>query len=99
MTGASFQYQLATSPQAGEYVSTTNTSHTFASLASGTSYSISVATVGAMGFESEKVQLHMVTTSKVFFSVPKQSTFLFHLYCLVTFTSLKSLSNNQDRSV
>ncbi|XP_044047807.1 receptor-type tyrosine-protein phosphatase eta-like isoform X3 [Siniperca chuatsi] len=63
MTGASFHYQLTfTSHLGGTYITTTNTSQTFASLLSGTSYNISVATVGAMDFESEKVQIHMVTT-------------------------------------
>lgn len=93
MTGASFHYQLTNiSHQGGEYISATSTSHTFNSLLSGTSYNISVATVGVMGFESEKVQIHMVTTSKGFISVPEQRAstriFLFQIYCLVTFTSL-----------
>nr|XP_046249269.1 receptor-type tyrosine-protein phosphatase beta-like isoform X6 [Scatophagus argus] len=63
MTGASFQYRLdITSPQRGVYISGTNTQHTFDSLFSGTSYNISVATVGALSFESKDVQIHMVTT-------------------------------------
>ncbi|KAL7403339.1 hypothetical protein ABVT39_027926 [Epinephelus coioides] len=63
MSGASFHYQLTIlSLQGGEYIRTNNTSHTFTPLLSGTSYNISVATVGVMGFESEKVQIHMVTT-------------------------------------
>nr|XP_033491214.1 receptor-type tyrosine-protein phosphatase eta isoform X7 [Epinephelus lanceolatus] len=63
MSGASFYYQLTNlSLQGGEYIRTNNTSHTFSPLLSGTSYNISVATVGVMGFESEKVQIHMVTT-------------------------------------
>ncbi|XP_049928086.1 receptor-type tyrosine-protein phosphatase eta isoform X2 [Epinephelus moara] len=63
MSGASFHYQLTNLPlQGGEYIRTNNTSHTFTPLLSGTSYTISVATVGVMGFESEKVQIHMVTT-------------------------------------
>ncbi|XP_049429858.1 receptor-type tyrosine-protein phosphatase eta [Epinephelus fuscoguttatus] len=63
MSGASFHYQLTNlSLQGGEYIRTHNTSHTFTPLLSGTSYNISVATVGVMGFESEKVQIHMVTT-------------------------------------
>lgn len=103
MNGASFYYQLTNlSAQGGTYI-TTNTSHTFGSLLSGTSYNFSVATVGAMNFESEMVQIYMVTTSKSFIYVPKQCadahTFMFHLYYLVTFISLKFLSNNQDRSV
>ncbi|XP_070687308.1 receptor-type tyrosine-protein phosphatase eta-like [Pempheris klunzingeri] len=73
MTGASFQYYLTnTSPQGGEFVPSTNTSHTFPLLLSGTSYDISVATVGVMGFESEKVQIYMVTTRP--FSVKNLNT-------------------------
>ncbi len=93
MNGASFRYLLTNTPhQRGEYISATRTSHTFNSLLSGTSYNISVATVGAIDFESEKVQINMVTTSKGFISVPMQRAstgiFPFHLYCLVTLTSL-----------
>ncbi|KAK9516915.1 hypothetical protein VZT92_024823 [Zoarces viviparus] len=64
MTGATFHYQLTkSSPHGDEHDTTTyNTSHTFTSLLSGTSYNFSVATVGAMGFKSEKVQINMVTT-------------------------------------
>ncbi|XP_074490158.1 phosphatidylinositol phosphatase PTPRQ [Sebastes fasciatus] len=63
MTGTSFHYQLGISPtQGGGYINTTNTSHTFDSLRSGTPFNFSVATVGAIGFESERVQIHMVTT-------------------------------------
>ncbi|XP_041794912.1 receptor-type tyrosine-protein phosphatase eta isoform X3 [Chelmon rostratus] len=63
MAGASFQYWLTYTPaQGGEYIPATNTSYTIASLLSGTSYNISVTTVGAMDFESEAVQIHMVTT-------------------------------------
>ncbi|XP_029290476.1 receptor-type tyrosine-protein phosphatase eta-like isoform X3 [Cottoperca gobio] len=63
MTGASFYYQLTNqSPQRRESINTTNTCHTFDFLLSGTSYNISIATVGPMGFESEKIQINMVTT-------------------------------------
>ncbi|XP_037623767.1 receptor-type tyrosine-protein phosphatase eta isoform X4 [Sebastes umbrosus] len=63
MTGTSFHYQLGISPtQGGGYINTTNTSHTFDSLRSGTPFNFFVATVGAIGFESERVQIHMVTT-------------------------------------
>lgn len=73
MISTSFQYQLTiTSSERGEYIPGTSNSHTFASLLSGTSYNISVATVGAVGFESQKVQIHMVTTSKGFISVPEK---------------------------
>lgn len=71
MTGASFFYQLTYTTQQGrENISTTTTTnYTFAPLPSGTSYNIYVATVGVMGFESGKVQIPMVTTSKDFISV------------------------------
>uniref|UniRef100_A0A3Q3L5T9 protein-tyrosine-phosphatase n=1 Tax=Mastacembelus armatus TaxID=205130 RepID=A0A3Q3L5T9_9TELE len=73
MTSASFVYQLNNTPsQGGGCFNTTHTSYTFDSLLSGTSYNISVATVGAMGFMSEKVYSFMVTTSKGFISLPKQ---------------------------
>ncbi|XP_041651495.1 receptor-type tyrosine-protein phosphatase eta isoform X7 [Cheilinus undulatus] len=63
MSGASFFYQLTNiSAKEGNFISTTSTSHTFSSLLSGTSYNISVATVGASDFQSAKVYRHMVTT-------------------------------------
>ncbi|XP_039665211.1 receptor-type tyrosine-protein phosphatase eta isoform X4 [Perca fluviatilis] len=66
MDGASFYYQLTKLPaQGGENITTSNTSYTsytFGSLLSGTPYNFSVATVGAMGFQSESVQIYMVTT-------------------------------------
>lgn len=73
VTVASFQYRLTiTSHEAEVYIPGNNTHHTFASLLSGTSYNISVATVGAMGFESEEVQIHLVNTSKgLYFCTPK----------------------------
>lgn len=67
MAVGSFSYRLSiTSPGEGVIVSVTNTSHRFASLLSGTPYNISVLTVGALGFESEEVQIFMVNTSKSF---------------------------------
>uniref|UniRef100_A0A8C3GCJ4 protein-tyrosine-phosphatase n=1 Tax=Cyclopterus lumpus TaxID=8103 RepID=A0A8C3GCJ4_CYCLU len=70
MAGAIFHYQLTDlSLQGEENNSTTNTTYTnhyFTSLLSGTSYNISIATVGAMGFKSEKVHINKVTTSKGF---------------------------------
>ncbi|KAM9351963.1 receptor-type tyrosine-protein phosphatase eta-like [Symphorus nematophorus] len=69
MTGASFQYRLKISQGGEEYVPGTNTKHTFESLLSGTSYNISIETVGVMGFVSEKVQIDKVTTRP--FSVVK----------------------------
>ncbi|XP_058501447.1 receptor-type tyrosine-protein phosphatase eta [Solea solea] len=63
MTGASFSYKLTHTPSQGNgSVSTTNTTHTFNSLISGTSYNISIVTVGVMDFESEEVHIYMVTT-------------------------------------
>ncbi|XP_032379279.1 receptor-type tyrosine-protein phosphatase eta [Etheostoma spectabile] len=63
MNGASFFYQLTKPSAQGEkYINTSKTSHTFDTLLSGTSYNFSVATVGAMGFESERVQIYMVNT-------------------------------------
>ncbi|XP_052336639.1 receptor-type tyrosine-protein phosphatase eta-like isoform X50 [Oncorhynchus keta] len=43
-------------------VTLTNTSHTLPSLSSGTPYNISVATVGVLGLQSEKVWSSLVTT-------------------------------------
>ncbi|XP_054475501.1 tenascin-X-like isoform X1 [Anoplopoma fimbria] len=63
MMGATFHYKLTIqSTQGEEYTTTTNTSHTFTSLHSGTFYNFSVATVGQMGFESEKIPINMVAT-------------------------------------
>ncbi|XP_022610174.1 receptor-type tyrosine-protein phosphatase eta isoform X3 [Seriola dumerili] len=63
MTGASFVYKLTNTPSQGDGVFITNTtSHTFAPLLSGTSYNISIVTVGVMGFESERVHIYFVTT-------------------------------------
>lgn len=71
MINTSFQYRLTiTSLEGGLCTPGTSNSHSFASLLSGTPYNISVATVGAMGFESQKV-IDMVTTSKGFISVPE----------------------------
>ncbi|XP_008298883.1 receptor-type tyrosine-protein phosphatase eta isoform X2 [Stegastes partitus] len=66
MSGASFYYQVTNTPsQRGGNVTTnttTGTSHTFASLPSGTSFNLSVVTVGVGGFESGRVYSEMVTT-------------------------------------
>lgn len=76
MTAGSFSYRLSiTSPGGGVNISVTNTSHSFASLLSGTPYNISVLTVGALGFESEEVQLNMVNTSKSFVRMIEKKTF------------------------
>ncbi|KAI3371524.1 hypothetical protein L3Q82_024105, partial [Scortum barcoo] len=60
MTAALFYYRLTY--QGGNNTIVYNTNYTFDSLLSGTSYNISVATVGPMGFESEAVHIHMATT-------------------------------------
>ncbi|XP_074533307.1 receptor-type tyrosine-protein phosphatase beta [Halichoeres trimaculatus] len=63
MTGASFFYRLSDiSAQRGNDISVNSTSHTFTALLSGTPYNISVATEGAMGFQSDRVQISMVNT-------------------------------------
>ncbi|CAI5664714.1 unnamed protein product [Oreochromis niloticus] len=63
MTGAKFYYLLTyTSSQQSSNINTTNTSWNFSSLSSGTSYNISVTTVGELGFQSETVYIYMVTT-------------------------------------
>ncbi|XP_025765267.1 titin [Oreochromis niloticus] len=63
MTGAKFYYLLTyTSSQQSNNINTTNTSWNFSSLSSGTSYNISVTTVGELGFQSETVYIYMVTT-------------------------------------
>ncbi|TNN87990.1 Receptor-type tyrosine-protein phosphatase eta [Liparis tanakae] len=76
MTAAMFHYQLTyTSPQGEENTTTTsNTSHSLTSLLSGTSYNISIATVGAMGFNSEKVHIYKVTTRPLSVKLLKVST-------------------------
>ncbi|KAM8891688.1 receptor-type tyrosine-protein phosphatase beta isoform 1-T1 [Spinachia spinachia] len=62
MTGAMFYYQLIKRLlQIEEYNTTTNTSHCFTGLLSGTSYNISIETVGAMYLKSEKVQITVTT--------------------------------------
>uniref|UniRef100_A0A3Q1AWF7 protein-tyrosine-phosphatase n=1 Tax=Amphiprion ocellaris TaxID=80972 RepID=A0A3Q1AWF7_AMPOC len=66
MSGASFHYQVTNKPSQGggniTINTTTATNHTFASLPSGTSFNISVVTVGVLGFESGRVYSDMVTT-------------------------------------
>lgn len=79
MTGTSFKYRLSiTSPEERVLLPSTHTSHTFTSLLSGTPYNISITTVGALNFESEEVQIHMVTTSKGFISALQR----FHRFTL-----------------
>ncbi|XP_047452281.1 receptor-type tyrosine-protein phosphatase eta isoform X25 [Mugil cephalus] len=59
MSGASFSYQMNIKPSLGGEITnitnSTNTSHTFTSLLSGTSYHISVATVGLRNYMSAGV--------------------------------------------
>uniref|UniRef100_A0A3Q2PB63 protein-tyrosine-phosphatase n=1 Tax=Fundulus heteroclitus TaxID=8078 RepID=A0A3Q2PB63_FUNHE len=60
---SSYQYNLTYSlSQEDEKVPSLTTNHTLLALLSGTSYNISVKTVGPMGFESESVYKYMVTT-------------------------------------
>lgn len=77
MTGASFSYRCIIPSQRVVKIPSTLTRHNFTSLLSGTPYNISVFTVGPMGFESDKVQIHRVTTSKGFISVSDASCALF----------------------
>ncbi|TKS73223.1 Receptor-type tyrosine-protein phosphatase eta [Collichthys lucidus] len=64
MTNASFKYLLSNILSQGVlYIASTTATHNFTSLRSGTSYNISVATVGAMDFQSEKVKFYSVTTN------------------------------------
>ncbi|XP_069577895.1 receptor-type tyrosine-protein phosphatase eta-like [Brachyistius frenatus] len=66
MTGASFSYLLTKILSfGGENIQTNtanNTNYTFSSLLPGTSFNISVATLGLMGFESGRVYKYIVTT-------------------------------------
>lgn len=87
MTGANFYYRLTyTSSQQSNNTNTTNTRMNISSLSSGTSYNISVKTLGELGFQSETVYVYMVTTSKAFISVKKYwrslGSLLFHYYCM-----------------
>ncbi|KAM8750626.1 receptor-type tyrosine-protein phosphatase beta-like isoform 2-T2 [Acanthopagrus schlegelii] len=72
MTGARFLYRCIIPSQSGVDIPSNRTSHNFTSLLSGTPYNISVFTVGPLGFESDKVQIHEVTTRP--FAVMKLST-------------------------
>lgn len=73
MSKVSFHYRVSiTAPEGGVDVPGTITSHTFTSLLSGTSYNLTVLTVGALGFESEEVQIDPVTTSKSFVPVSQK---------------------------
>lgn len=73
MTSEQFHYRMSiTSSSTTVLVSGTNTSHTFASLLSGTPYNLTVRTVGALDFESEEVRIFMVNTSKSFVPVSEK---------------------------
>ncbi|XP_034032788.1 receptor-type tyrosine-protein phosphatase eta isoform X2 [Thalassophryne amazonica] len=64
MTDTSFHYLVTIIPSQGPIntTNTTSTSHNFTSLLSGTSYNLSVVTVGPLGFKSHEVETYMVTT-------------------------------------
>ncbi|KAM3608811.1 uncharacterized protein V6R79_005192 [Siganus canaliculatus] len=63
MDDTSFQYRLTIMPSQGVTFFNPNiNNHTFDSLLSGTSYNISILTVGVLDFQSEEVQYPMVTT-------------------------------------
>lgn len=73
MTKGSFHYRVSiTAPEGGVNVSGTITNHTFTSLLSGTSYNLTVLTVGDLGFESEEVRIYVVNTSKSFVPVSQK---------------------------
>lgn len=64
---SNYSYKLTyNSSQPDIIVSSAKTNYTLSQLLSGTSYNISVKTVGPLGFESESVYRNMVTTSKNF---------------------------------
>lgn len=68
MNGTSFFYQLTIAPPEGSgHINTTNISHTFEPLLSGTPHNISMATIGVLGFRSDVIHAYLVTTSKLFF--------------------------------
>lgn len=65
MTSGSFNYSLTYWPYLNSnQFSTRNNTFLLNNLQSGTSYNVSVATVGPMGFKSESVFRYPVTTSK-----------------------------------
>lgn len=101
MTGASFFYKLISTQSQGSggiinsTTTTTTTNHTFASLLSGTSYNISITTVGPADLESEAVHRYWVTTSKSFYSCTC-TTNLSNLWLSgVTFAPFKCLETNR----
>ncbi|XP_045562202.1 receptor-type tyrosine-protein phosphatase eta isoform X3 [Salmo salar] len=64
MTNTTFSYLVTylSTQLNNKTVTLTNTSHTLPNLSSGTPYNISVATVGVLGLQSEKVWSSLVTT-------------------------------------
>ncbi|XP_019749602.1 receptor-type tyrosine-protein phosphatase eta-like isoform X3 [Hippocampus comes] len=63
MNGTSFFYQLTIAPPEGSgLINTTDISHTFETLLSGTPYNISIATIGVLGFRSDVIHAYLVTT-------------------------------------
>ncbi|XP_029607466.1 titin isoform X6 [Salmo trutta] len=64
MTNTTFSYLVTylSTQLNNKTVTLTNTSHTLSNLSSGTPYNISVATVGVLGLQSEKVWSSLVTT-------------------------------------
>lgn len=77
MTRGSFNYCVSISSfNTDVLVPGTNTSYIFASLLSGTPYNLTVRTVGALGFESEEVQIFMVNTSKSFIPLRQKKNVL-----------------------
>ncbi|KAM4618292.1 receptor-type tyrosine-protein phosphatase eta-like [Polymixia lowei] len=82
MANALFHYLVTyTQSQSAEStVNTSNTTHMFSNLSSGTPYNISVATVGPLGFKSKEVWSRLVTTR------PKSVTSLDALTAVETIT-------------
>lgn len=86
MTHASFNYIITyeTTGTNSSEITTTNTSQILSGLSSGTTYNISVATVGPMDLKSEPVFMYFVTTSK---TLESQACTQPHLLCSLFKTS------------
>lgn len=101
MTVGSFHYRLSiTSPGGGvNFFETNATNLGFAPLLSGTPYNISVRTVGALGFESEEVQINMVNTSKSFGPLlEKQSSDKLWIWIYTRLSSLTTRTFQREKS-
>lgn len=100
MTVGTFSYRVSMrSPGGGVNLSLTNTSYSFASLLSGTPYNISVLTVGALGFESEEVQIYMVNTSKRFVPMlEKKSSGQLWIWIYTCLSSLPTRTFQREKS-